>query len=235
MILFSPPFQERLFSQSLTKHFNPPKLSGLFQTFDHTRFPDNKNHKSATEEGFFPTLPSEELKNRTEQTFAAMIYGYRFYLVPNSLLHRVKREFGLSLQGRIDPQKIQFEPSVPEENFTHSSKVISPIEFLATYSTSSFESRRRGLWNQSHFFNCQSTGALSFDQEKENLYNDVIELAIRNGLVHLFQEKLINKPRRIEGTLVLVAPPRLFYENRMLHAQVHFLVDEKEVSNYLLP
>lgn len=231
------------FSQNLSKNFNAPKLSGFFQSFDHTQFPQQAEKVQPSSKKINQTKPptlssqavSEEIKKRAITTFAGMIYGYSFYLVPNSLLYQVKREFELSLRGKIDASKIQMEESFPELDVPDNSKIVLPIEYLATYPTNAFEAKRRALWAQDHFLNCHAIGKISFDSENENRYNEVVELAIRNGLVSLFQEKLINKPRKIEGNLLLVGPPRLFYENQMLYAEVHFLVEEKKVIDYVEP
>lgn len=220
-----------LFSQNFTNRINQSELSGFFQNFynQHKVNPTQTDFENNLL--FFNKDPLDEIKQRASWTFSAMIYGLSFSFVPNSLLYKVERSFDLNLKGEIKSEAISYEQTIFESDKTGSLQ--NPIEYLATYKAAKFELRRREMWQQSNFLNCNGTGSVLFNSP--TAHDDAIKQAIQNGVVALFQEKLINKPRMIEGNIYILATPRLFKKGDRLFAQVSFLVEEKLVEHYLVP
>jgi len=206
-----------LFSQSYSWSFDQKTLTALVWT---------RNYE-VTKKGFSDELTQKEkiakIQEQAAFYFSGMINGFDFYFEPNSYRNGVKQKFRLTPLGTVDKSKITLDIIGLDDEHT---------EFLAHYATTKLEQSKRSLWQDSKYSSTYGRGESSLF-EGYSARTSAINKAIKASIINLFKEKLANKPRIIEGRLILVEAPRVFLDKGHIFVDVKVLLEERDIEEYL--
>ena len=133
--------------------------------------------------------------------FSGMVYGFDFSYTPSDLGRKVEEEFSLKLRDEI----VLGDPHLSvHQTRTEGSRLFARLRYgLRDFQ----EDRYRALRSNVMAAHAGAGEASFFKGPKEKI--SAIEQAVKNAVREYARTRIPNKPKRISGTLVLSAAPRI--------------------------
>jgi len=165
----------------------------------------------------------EEFINDIIEIVSGMIYGWKFTYIPSDIKREIKEEFVLEPIALIklgDPN-MSFRDNWVKDYIMYQNIV---------YRLSDFQKKRIASWNTTTTPDSYGEGEESIFLEKGKSLS--LEYAIKDSIKREFQSRGKDKPRIIEGQILLKENPRLFINAGMYTTQVETLILYKNILDY---
>ncbi len=165
-----------------------------------------------------------DLKEQTRFLIEAMLSGWNFSYTPYDKARNVSEYFEFTPVTVLakDDKRLTFDVPTIEENRLH---------VWTNYALSADQEKRLNSWQSSQFPRIQGSGQGSFFAGAEGLeqaYSNAIKAAVRSHAQGLVK----NKPKEVNGTVLLAKPPHIRVISGKYVVDVVLYVSVKEIIPY---
>lgn len=169
----------------------------------------------------FPT--EEELINDIIEVVSGMIYGWKFTYVPSDIKREIDEIFTLTPIALI-------KKGDPNMNFRDNWVKDYIMYQNILYRLQDFQMARLERWSSTLNPTSYGEGEHSLFEEKGKSLS--LEMAIKDSIKREFQSRGKDKPRSMEGQIILKENPRLFIDAGFYKTQVEVRMIYKEINEY---
>ncbi len=165
-----------------------------------------------------------ELLQEASDILSGMLYGYDFYYVPYDKSRNIAEEFKLTPLARVHWGDPNLKIAATERRGNR-------IYVKLNYYLESFQEARRKAWSSNTFPIVSGSGRGNFfagTTAKSGSISQAIKEAIRNHL----RPRVFNKPREINGQLLIWKEPRIIIEKGSYLTRVTIKLRVSEITPY---
>lgn len=165
----------------------------------------------------------EEFVEDIIEVVSGMIYGWNFTYVPSDFLREIDEIFTLEPVALIKKgdSNMRFKDNWVKDHIMYQNIV---------YYLADFQKKRIKSWNSSVIPN--STGEGENSMYQENGKSLALREALKDSIKKEFQSRGKDKPRSIEGQIILRETPRLYMNSGAYKSQVGVLLLYKDIMEY---
>ncbi len=165
----------------------------------------------------------EELINNIIEVVSGRIYGWKFSYVPSDTKREIKEIFELEPVAMIKKgdSGMAFRDNWEKDHIMYQNIV---------YTLQDFQKKRIESWTSSII--PSSYGEAEASIHKEDAISQALKDALKDSIKREFQSRGKDKPRSIEGQILLKENPRVFINSGFFKTQVEVLLIYKDIMEY---
>lgn len=169
-----------------------------------------------------------ELKNLAPYIFEGMIFGFNFSYTPSDKTRNVNEYFYVNFERQNYLTEQDFKKNISYHNaYVQDNKLICWAEFNLTHGLDKQLERKSSVVMPK--IHGKGIGKLS-DGEKG--IKQAFELAIKNAVREYTRTITKNKPKEINGTVLIKNTPRVYIQNGKYHVDLDFFLEYVTIIDY---
>ena len=202
---------------TLNIHSNDSFIAGVFSTPLSTYFDmdmEANNNEFDMEEQFVKDI---------SEAISGMIYGWKFSYIPSDIKRNISEIFNIEPVAQLiwgDPN-LRFKDNWVKDYIMYQN---------VTYYLQEFQKKRIKSWNS-------SVTPTSYGEGSESIYikngkSLALKEALKDSIKREFQSRGKDKPRSIQGQILLREIPRIFVNSGVYNTQIEVLLIYKDINEY---
>ena len=170
-------------------------------------------------------LAVEELLEEVRYLLSGQIYGFTFSYTPSDRARTVDEEFILEPTARIvrGDRNLRVREAKIEEDI---------LTILVRYRLDEYQRARIGRWMTNTLPSSTGAGSADFFLEKAPGRLEAVRRGIKEAVRNHVSRREYNKPKRIEGRVLLLEAPRIFLDEGRYVARVRIKLDVEDILHY---
>jgi hypothetical protein len=167
----------------------------------------------------------EELLEEIRYLLSGQIYGFSFIYTPLDRARTVEEEFVLEPIARIvrgDEALRVREADIDED----------VLRILVRYHLEEYQRARIERWMTNTLPSATGAGSADYFLEGTPGRLEAVKRAVKEAIRNYLRRREFNKPKRIEGRVLLLEAPRIFLDEGQYVARVRIKLDLEDIQHY---